>query len=148
MPLVATRPGAINLTSIDLTLDDIITIVTGGAMGAQTTLRELQRFIGGTVTSIATRVIVSNAQLPMISSDVFLLINKTVAGATNVVLKTPAEGLICGVKDMKGDAGSNNITLDAGSGNLINGSQTLVMNANYGTTWLIGMSATQWGTLI
>lgn len=99
------------------------------------------------------RVVTSNADSNFLATDTVLLINKTVGGATSVVL--PASPLLSAtytrvivIKDMKGDAGTNNITLDAGSGSLINGQQTLVMDANYGTTMLIGMSATQWGTLI
>lgn len=99
------------------------------------------------------RVVTSDANSNFLATDTVLLINKTVAGPTSVLL--PASPLLTAVytrlivvKDMKGDAGTNNITLDAGSGHLINGQQTLVMNANYGTTMLIGMSSTQWGTLI
>lgn len=148
MPGIVRYPGVLNLTLADLSLADKIAIINAGPLAAVTTLEILQQFIAGTVSSIPSRVIVSNAQLPMTDADIFLLINKTIASATNVVLKTPSLGAICGVKDMKGDAASNNITLDAGSGLLINGSQTLTMNANYATTWLIGMSDTQWGTLI
>lgn len=149
MVAVAKQPGAVNLELSELSLDDIIPIINASPLGAQTTLRILQQLIGGgAATALVSRTIVNNSQLPMLPDDVMLLINKTIAGATSVLLKTPAEGLLCGVKDMKGDAGTNNITLDAGAGKLINGQQTLVMNANYGTTLLIGMSPTQWGTLI
>ncbi len=102
-------------------------------------------------TSISTfpsRVVSANANSALASIDTGLLINKTIAGATSVALSAPFLSRMVFIKDMKGDAGTNNITLDAGSGKLINGQQTLVMNANFGTTMLIGMSATQWGTLI
>ena len=94
------------------------------------------------------RVVLSNATSTLLPTDTGLLINKTIAGPTSVSLPTPVFQKLVFVKDMKGDAGTNNITLDAGGGNLINGQQTLVMNGNWGTTMLIGMSGTQWGTLI
>ena len=94
------------------------------------------------------RVVLSDITSNFLPTDTGLLINKTVSGATTCDLPTPQLSKMIFVKDMKGDAETNNITLDAGSGNLINGLQTLVMNGNYGTTMLIGMSSTQWGTLI
>lgn len=107
----------------------------------------------GGSTSLAflpCRIVTADANSNFLSTDTGLLINKTIAGATSCVLPSPpiTVGRMIFIKDMKGDAGTNNITLDAGSGNLINGQQTLVMDANYGTTMLIGMSSTQWGTLI
>jgi hypothetical protein len=99
-------------------------------------------------TSIPCRVVTANAQSNFLGTDTGLLINKTIAGATTCNLPTPALSKMILVKDMKGDAGTNNITLSAGGGNLINGQNTLVMNANYGTMMLIGMSSSQWGTLI
>lgn len=99
-------------------------------------------------TTLPCRVVTADAFSGFLPTDTGLLINKTVAGPTTCMLPTPMLSKLVMIKDMKGDAGTNSITLDAGSGNLINGQQTLVMNANYETTMLIGMSSTQWGTLI
>lgn len=137
--------GAIVATANQLSADDLVPI-NSGPVSVVTSLGALGEFLS--VAPEAARVVDSGSTVTMTSADSALLINKTVGGATTVNLKTPALGLNVLIKDMKGDAGSNNITLDAGSGKLINGQQTLVMNANYSATLLIGMSATQWGTVV
>lgn len=99
-------------------------------------------------TSFPSRMVPTNATANFLPTDTVLFINKTIAGPTTVLLPTPALGKLVAVQDMKGDAGANNITLDAGAGNLINGqaaAQTLVMNVNKEITTLIGQSDTQWG---
>lgn len=120
-------------TSVQITIAQIIALISP---------------FSGAATSIPSRVVLTDATSNFGITDVALMINKTVPGATTVLLGTPSLGKLAIVKDMKGDSGTNAITIDAGSGNLINGLQTLVMNANYATTMLIGESATQWGTLI
>lgn len=143
----ARAPGAINLTPETLSGDDILRLTTVGAVSAQTTLTQLQLFFIAPFYMPA-RVVTTIAESEVEDTDVVLLINKTIASATSLVLPTPVLSRVLVIKDMAGNSESNNITLDAGSGKLINGLQTLVMNANYGTTMLIGMSATKWGTLI
>lgn len=97
---------------------------------------------------LASRVAINDSQTTITATDVALLINKTVGSATAITLPTPTLGRVLIIKDMKGDSGTNAITLDAGAAKFINGLQTLVMNANYAATMVIGESATQWGTLI
>lgn len=144
-PAVPAVPGAINLTSDQLTLLDILSIATAGATSAQTTLAQLQAFLLAPFR-IPSRVVTSGATVTVADTDVGLLIDK--ASITTVDLGTPVLGRMIFIKDMGGNAETYNITLDAGSGKLINGQQTLVMNANFVTTMLIGMSDSQWGTLI
>ncbi len=140
-------PGAVVLSLSDLTANDLIAIINAGALNAVVELSVLQSYLFGPF-NLPSRDVLTNATAVFAATDVMLLIDKTVAGATPITLPTPALNRVIGIKDKKGDAGSNNITLDAGTGKLINGQQTLVMNANYGTTLLLGMSDTVWGTLI
>lgn len=147
MMRAASQRGAMNPLLGGLELSDIFLVTNPGAVSAQRTLAQLQALLMAPFI-MSARVVLTNAAAVFAATDVALLINKTVAGATPITLPTPALSRAILIKDMKGDAGTNNITLDAGTGKTINGLQTLVMDANYGTTMLIGMSDSQWGTLI
>jgi len=127
-------PGVVSLCYD--TVNQILWIYSGGA------------WISSSGSTGISRVITAAGAVTMTSGDGALMINKTVGAATTVNLSAPTLGARVVIKDMKGDAGTNNITLDAGSGKVINGLQTLVMNANYGATYLIGMSSTAWGTIV
>lgn len=143
--LRAAVPGAINLTADQLDGSFIVKIDSEGIPSQQTTLAQLQAFFMSPFTMPA-RVVTSGTTLTVTSTDVAILINK--ASVTTITLPTPSLGRILIFKDMAGNWGTYTNTLDAGAGKTINGAQTLDMNANYETTMLIGMSATQWGTLI
>lgn len=65
------------------------------------------------------------------SSDYVVVINKSSGAATQVNLPaSPLTGRLIIVKDGKGDAGSNNITV-SGNGKNIDGSSTNVISTNY-----------------
>lgn len=82
----------------------------------------------------------------VLSTDTVVIVNKTVGGATQVTLEAaPATGRVIIVKDGKGDANSNNITI-SGNGKNIDGAATLVINANYGTSRII-YNGTQWNVI-
>lgn len=72
------------------------------------------------------------------TSDYFICVNKTTGAATTVNLpSSPATGQTYLVKDCKGDAATNNITVTPASGT-IDGSATYVINVNrasVATTW-------------
>lgn len=55
-------------------------------------------------------------------------------------------GRLYNIIDSKGNASNNNITLDAGSGNTINGSQTTIINSDYTsyTILCVGISPVEW----
>ncbi len=77
------------------------------------------------------------------SSDYFLCINKTTGAATTVNLPgSPAAGLTFVVKDCKGDAATNNITITPASGN-IDGAATFVQNVNHQAA-VVSYDGTQW----
>lgn len=67
------------------------------------------------------------------TTDYFLCINKTVGAATTVNLPaSPATGQTYLIKDCKGDAATNNITITPNSGT-IDGAATYVISANRGS---------------
>ncbi len=77
------------------------------------------------------------------ADDYEIIINKTVGQATTVTLPaSPADVRALLIVDGKGDAGTNNITVD-GNGNNINGSATFAMNSNSQSIWII-WNGTQW----
>lgn len=142
-------PGAINLTAAQLTLLDIFSIATAGATSAQTTLQQLQAFLFGVGPfAFPARVVTTAADAVFAATDVLLLVNLAAPAPLAIALPTPSLGRVIGIKDMAGNFGTDAVTLDAGTGKLINGQQTLVSDANFATTLLIGMSSTAWGTLI
>jgi len=80
----------------------------------------------------------------MASTDVVLTVN--VGTAVNITLVTaPADGRIVVIKDGSGAAGTNHITILAGSGATIEGSTSLVLSNNYGVAFLYyNASLTKW----
>lgn len=79
------------------------------------------------------RIVTAAGAVTLTSADGIVEVNKTVGAATTVNLpSSPVIGQIQYVKDAKGDAAVNNITLTPPSGN-IDGSSTLVIDSNYGS---------------
>lgn len=65
------------------------------------------------------------------TTETFIVINKGTGAATTVTLPTaPNTGRMLIVKDGKGDAAANNITVD-GNGKTIDGAGTKVISTNY-----------------
>lgn len=90
-----------------------------------------------------TRVITAAGNVAITAADYYIGINKTVGAATTVNLpSSPANGLTFIVKDEKGDAGTNNITINPAAGNIDNAA-TKVMNINLQSLNLI-YNGTQW----
>lgn len=96
---------------------------------------------------VLTRVVTAAGAVTVSGTlDQVVVVNKTVGAATTVNLPaTPATGLMVVIKDGKGDAGANNITITPAAGN-IDGAGTLVINANYGKAALVYNGA-EWSTI-
>ena len=86
---------------------------------------------GGSLV-VKERTITSGATVTVsATTDYFLCINKTSGSATAVNLPaTPVNGLTYLVKDCKGDAATNNITINPNSG-LIDGNANFIMSNGY-----------------
>lgn len=88
------------------------------------------------------RVVTAAGAVTATNLDNVIVVNKTVGAATTVTLPTGYAGLTLTVKDGKGDAAANNITLTPASGN-IDGAGSYVINTNYGYQ-TITHNGTQW----
>lgn len=116
------------------TLDDNGNITTDGGISLGGYLRRNVRVVtaAGAITGLA--------------SDDLILVNKTVGAATIVTLPaTPATGQIIVVKDAKGDAFTNNITVSAAAGN-IDGLTSFILTQNYQSFTFI-YNGTEWNVI-
>lgn len=79
----------------------------------------------------AVRVVSAAGPVAVSPTDYAVALNKAVGAATVVNLPpTPTTGQVFVIKDAKGDASTNNITVTPDTGN-IEGASTYVMNLNY-----------------
>lgn len=96
--------------------------------------------------ALQTRVVTAAGAVTVAKTDHVVFVNKTSGAATTVNLpSSPRTGMSIIVKDMKGDAATNNITVTPAAGN-IDGSSTAVINTNYGS-WKGVYNGTSWSTL-
>ncbi len=80
------------------------------------------------------------------TTETLIIINKGTGAATTVTLPaSPNTGRVIIVKDGKGDAGANNISI-AGNGKNIDGATPLVISTNYGTSRIV-YNGTQWNVI-
>lgn len=82
---------------------------------------------------LPTTMVTSGATYAALTTDVLIVINKTVGSPTTVVLplSTTKSGLYY-IKDGKGDAATNNITIDASGGELFDGQSSIPITSPYG----------------
>lgn len=104
------------------------------------------RFVRGSLVYQNTTTVTSGDLV--VSDQSMIVIDKPSGAATAITLPaSPLNGHAILIKDGKGDAGTNNITITPASGT-IDGAATQVINTNYGAVFL-QYSATQgeWGVL-
>lgn len=96
--------------------------------------------------NVTVRVVTAAGAVTVTTSDYVVVVNKTVGAATTVNLPaSPATGDTYVIKDGKGDAGANNITLTPAAGN-IDGAGTKVMATNYQSISLV-YNGTEWNVV-
>lgn len=99
---------------------------------------------GSIVLEIVT--VTTGSTYVVLATDYTIAINKTTGSATGITLPTsPSTGRELVIKDAKGDANTNNITITPAAG-LIDGSSTLVINTAYGKNKII-YSGTAWNVI-
>lgn len=77
--------------------------------------------------------------------DKYVVTNKAAAGAHSVVLSANAPvGQQVTVVDLKGDAGTNNVTVTVAGGGTINGGANIVISTNRQAAILTKVAATAW----
>ena len=102
-----------------------------------TTTAAIKTYVLGSGNVVATvRVVTAAGAVTVATTDYVVVVNKTVGAATTVNLPAGVLGQTFVIKDGKGDAAANNITLTPAAGT-IDGAATYVMNTNYQSTTLI-----------
>jgi hypothetical protein len=101
-------------------------------------------YTSGTVQQV--RVVTASGPIAVATSDYVIIVRKTTGAATTVDLPvSPTVGQTFVIKDGKGDAHTNNITLIPASGT-IDGATTYVMNTNYASKEII-YTGVEWSVL-
>ncbi len=124
--------------------------INGGTTVAQISQTGLGIFNGGVTSTgamtLQTAVVTSGSTYAVLATDYTIIINKGTGSSTGVTLpSSPATGRTLVIKDGKGDANTNNITISAATGN-IDGSATAVINVAYGAMSLV-YNGTQWNII-
>lgn len=93
---------------------------------------------GGSSNIVTVREVTTAGAITVsATTDYVILVNKSVAAATTVNLPAGQSGLTYVIKDKKGDANSNNITVVPNGSETINGGANYVMNVNNQAIWII-----------
>jgi hypothetical protein len=132
--------GAVDLTAL-------FEIVSPGnpqtGVNYSVTLQQLALLILG--VNFNPTIITSGATYNSVATDTRILVNKTVGSATSVVLlpSTRYSQPVL-VKDLKGDAATNPITVTFSSGQTMDGLSSVVINNPYGYFWFNPLAAGGW----
>lgn len=106
---------------------------------------------GGTVFTVVLypnglRVVTAAGAVTVAKTDYIIIVNKSSGAATTVNLpSSPVTGQPFRIKDGKGDAATNNITITPASGT-IDGMSTYVLDINYGSIDVV-YNGTEWNAL-
>lgn len=92
---------------------------------------------GGSNIVTVREVTASGAITVSATTDYVILVNKNTGAATTVNLPAGQSGLTYVIKDKKGDANVNNITVVPDGSETINGGANYVMNVANQSIWII-----------
>lgn len=102
--------------------------------------------INGLLYAVSLRVFTASGDTSIITTDNVVIINKITGGATIATLPaSPATNQYVVIKDGKGDANTNNITI-SGNGKDIDGGSSYVIGSSYGALTII-WNGTQWNII-
>lgn len=107
------------------------------------TVTEVTTFASTAATTV--RVVTASGAVTITTADNVVVLNKTVGAATTVTLPAGALGLRYTVKDGKGDADTNPITLTPAAGT-IDGQSTQIINVPYGALTVV-YNGTEWNII-
>ena len=135
-PPVTTFTGAMVQTKearfkVAMTAGTAVDLVLNSGATTQTTSR-----------IVGTRVVTAAGAVTVATTDDIVIINKTVGAATVANLPAGVTGRRFTIKDGKGDAAANNITITPAAGT-IDGAATLIINTNFGRA-TVAYNGTQW----
>ena len=126
--------GALALAQLDPTGfkvlgSPVLTTVTGQPLGSH---------------NQSLRVATATGNVVVTASDAIVVVKKTTAAATTVALEaSPATGRVVTIKDGRGDAATNTITISPAAGT-IDGATTMTLAVNYGSV-TVAYNGTEWG---
>ena len=103
---------------------------------------QIKTYAATSPVTTTVRVVTAAGAVTVTTADYAVIVNKTVGAATTVNLPAGSTGLTFIIKDGKGDANANNITITPAAGN-IDGSATYVMTSVYQSVSLM-YNGTQW----
>ena len=129
------------------TFGDIPAVVATTGSGA-TVLATKTTITGVTLVgpyTQAVRVVTGAGSISVTAADMVVVVNKASGAATAVSLPAGTTGLTFTIKDGKGDAAANNITITPAAGT-IDGAATLVISTNFGVARLV-YNGTQWNQI-
>lgn len=116
------------------------------ALASPVVAAEIKNTINNPDNDAGNNVFTGTGNVTMAAGQKVQVVNKTSGAATTVTLPpNPTAWQTALVKDGKGDAGTNNITVHAASGN-IDGRASIVIKNNYGSAWFI-YNGTRWNTI-
>jgi len=141
--LAASATTSTELGYVSGVTSSIQTQLNAKASSASPTFTGQSTFQGGQL--VATRVVTSAGAATITSADYLVIINKTVGEATVVNLPAGFTNTVFIIKDGKGDALANNITITPAAGN-IDGSSTYVLNTNYSSATIV-YNGTEWSVI-
>lgn len=131
------------ITSPTITGATINSSTIGSTTPASGTFTSLTN-TGGRVRAV--RYITASGAVTVTTSDEVIVINKTTGAATTVNLpSSPVTGQSYYIKDGKGDAVTNNITITPASGN-IDSVSSYIINVNFACAQLV-YNGTQWNVI-
>lgn len=124
---------------------------SGGTLGT-TDINFTKIAMNPTAAATPPRIVTAAGAVAVTTTDEVVLINKTVGAATAVSLPSAASFLaqpgktnyLLVIKDMKGDAEANNITITPNGAETIDGQATEVIASNLGGVALRPVSGTGW----
>lgn len=124
---------------------------TAGESGWATTLSAyLQALASGAATTStvkqAIRTAIASPVTVVAATDYTVVTNLTVPGAVAVNLPAGVAKQVFVIVDGKGDAATNNVTIDANASQTINGALTYVINENFGGV-MLQFDGTSWVVL-
>jgi hypothetical protein len=99
---------------------------------------------GGAVANPAPRIITSGSAVTVLAADGTVIIKKTTGSPTTVTMEaSPAAGAVHKIKDGKGDASTNPITIQGASGATIDGAANFPLDVDWAAVAL-EWSGTEW----
>lgn len=90
-------------------------------------------------------IVITSGNPTLHRHDFIVIIKKTTGSATTVTLPTQGSSQRLTIKDGKGDAGTNNITI-VGTGNTIDGAANVVLSSNYASVDLF-FNGSEWSVI-